>query len=128
MPAFVWSEESQSFAYLLENYLENDRSLKEIELQYEQALLSYKKTQVQNSLSISLSSGTSVLSIDENGADLSLAPSLSLGLPEFQNTKAEVKFPMTLPLKENASPSIQDAGLSLSMDIISSAKKIEHLL
>lgn len=128
MTAFVWSEESQSFAYLLENYLANDRSLKEIELQYEQALLSYKKTQVQNSLSISLSSGTSVLSIDENGTDLSLAPSLSLGLPEFQNTKTEVKFPMTLPLKENASPSIQDAGLSLSMDIISSAKKNRELV
>ena len=85
------------------------------------------KTQVQNSLSISLSSAPqSYQSMKMD--NLSLAPSLSLGLPEFQNTKAEVKFPMTLPLKENASPSIQDAGLSLSMDIISSAKKNRALV
>ena len=35
---------------------------------------------------------------------------------------------MTLPLKENASPSIKDSGLSLSMDIISSAKKNRALV
>lgn len=117
------AKESQSYESLLAAYLSNDRSLQEVALQYEQAVLSYQKMQVQNAFNMKLSSGSARLDMSNEETTLSLSPSVSMDFPEIQNSKIEAKLPLTILLNDESSYSINDAGLSLSTDLLSSAKK-----
>ena len=123
----LFANGNQSFESLLESYLSTDRTYKEVALQYEQALLAFQKTQIQNTFNFSFSTGSAQFDIDKDGSRLSFSPSLSLDIPELQNTRLEAKTSLKVPIQDDSSFGVNNASLSLSTDLISSAKKNREL-
>ena len=107
-----------TYEELLQNYCNQDIQFEELTIAYQQAELSYEQTQINNGFSISASTGAIKLDFDENQITTSFSPSLNIGIPSLSNTEATISLPVSV---SKDSVSLQNAGISVSTEIISSS-------
>ena len=104
---------------LLQNYCNQDIQFEELVIAYKQAELSYEQTAINNGTTITASTGAIKLEFAENQVNTSFSPSVSFSIPSLSNTEAKISVPISF---ENEEFSMQNAGISLSTEIISSGK------
>jgi hypothetical protein len=104
---------------LLQNYCTNDIQFEELIIAYKQAELSYKQTEINNGNSVTVSTGSVKLEFAENQVNTSFSPSVSFAIPSLSNTEAKISAPISFG---NESFSMQNVGISLSTEIVSSGK------
>ncbi|MBQ8352999.1 MAG: hypothetical protein IJX32_00510 [Spirochaetaceae bacterium] len=103
---------------LLQNYCNQDIQFEELAISYQQAELSHRKTQIDNGVEFSASTGSIKIEFADNQVNTSLSPSISVKIPSLSNTEAKISVPISI--EEDVS--MQNAGISLSTEIISSSK------
>ena len=104
---------------LLQNYCTQDIQFEELVIAYKQAELSYEQTAINNGTAITASTGAVKVEFAENQVNTSFSPSVSFSIPSLSNTEAKISVPISF---ENEEFSMQNAGISLSTEIISSGK------
>lgn len=112
-----------SYAELLQNYCNQDIQFEELAISYQQAELSHRKTQIDNGVEFSASTGSIKIEFADNQVNTSLSPSISVKIPSLSNTEAKISVPISI--EEDVS--MQNAGISLSTEIISSSKANREL-
>ena len=108
---------------LLQNYCNQDIQFEELAISYQQAELSHRKTQIDNGVEFSASTGSIKIEFADNQVNTSLSPSISVKIPSLSNTEAKISVPISI--EEDVS--MQNAGISLSTEIISSSKANREL-
>lgn len=108
---------------LLQNYCNQDIQFEELAISYQQAELSHRKTQIDNGVEFSASTGSIKIEFADNQVNTSLSPSISVKIPSLSNTEAKISVPISI--EEDGS--MQNAGISLSTEIISSSKANREL-
>lgn len=108
---------------LLQNYCNQDIQFEELAISYQQAELSHRKTQIDNGVEFSASTGSIKIEFADNQVNTSLTPSISVKIPSLSNTEAKISVPISI--EEDVS--MQNAGISLSTEIISSSKANREL-
>lgn len=109
---------------LLQNYCNQDIQFEELAISYRQAQLSYEQTLINNGMKITASSGSMKVGSSESQLSLSVSPAVNITIPSLSNTEIKVSVPVSVE-KENIS--FQNAGISLSTEIISSSKADREL-
>ena len=112
-----------SYAELLQNYCNQDIQFEELAISYQQAELSHRKTQIDNGVEFSASTGSIKIEFADNQVNTSFSPSVSVKIPSLSNTEAKISVPISI--EEDVS--MQNAGISLSTEIISSSKANREL-
>lgn len=112
-----------SYDELLQNYCNQDIQFEELAISYQQAELSHRKTQIDNGVEFSASTGSIKIEFADNQVNTSLSPSISVKIPSLSNTEAKISVPISI--EEDVS--MQNAGISLSTEIISSSKANREL-
>lgn len=112
-----------SYDELLQNYCNQDIQFEELAISYQQAELSHRKTQIDNGVEFSASIGSIKIEFADNQVNTSLSPSISVKIPSLSNTEAKISVPISI--EEDVS--MQNAGISLSTEIISSSKANREL-
>ena len=108
---------------LLQNYCNQDIQFEELAISYQQAELSHRKTQIDNGVEFSASTGSIKIEFADNQVNTSLSPSISVKIPSLSNTEAKISVPISI--EEDGS--MQNAGISLSTEIISASKANREL-
>ena len=108
---------------LLQNYCNQDIQFEELAISYQQAELSHRKNQIDNGVEFSASTGSIKIEFADNQVNTSLSPSISVKIPSLSNTEAKISVPISI--EEDVS--MQNAGISLSTEIISSSKANREL-
>lgn len=108
---------------LLQNYCNQDIQFEELAISYQQAELSHRKIQIDNGVEFSASTGSIKIEFADNQVNTSLSPSISVKIPSLSNTEAKISVPISI--EEDVS--MQNAGISLSTEIISSSKANREL-
>ncbi len=108
-----------TYEELFDNYCKQDIQYEELSISYKQAELSYEQSQIENGLKVTVSSGNVKMEFAENEVKTSFSPSVSVTVPSLSNTEAKISVPVSV---DNENVSVQNAGVSLSADIISSTK------
>lgn len=108
-----------SYQELLENYCTQDIQFEELAISLQKAELSYKQAEINNGTTVTVSSGSVNLEFDQKGLSTSFSPSVSVEIPSLSNTKAKISIPLSI---NNQNISMQNAGITLSTEIISSSK------
>lgn len=108
---------------LLQNYCNQDIQFEELAISYQQAELSHRKTQIDNGVEFSASTGSIKIEFADNQVNTSLSPSISVKIPSLSNTEAKISVPVSI----GEDVSMQNAGISLSTEIISSSKANREL-
>ena len=103
---------------LLFGYLKNDLSLQKYTLTAQMEALEYDATKIENGIELTLSSGTVKIQSSDNGTKYTFTPSLSLEIPEFQDTTISASLPMT---KNNDGSFLDNGSIKISSGIITSA-------
>ncbi len=105
---------------LLISYLENDTELKNLTIKAKKAELSLDKTEIENGFDISLSTGEVTLKTSSDGVNFSVKPNVTAKIPQANNLEITGKATLDGGNSEDTAFSTTDAGISLSVDIISS--------
>lgn len=108
---------------LLQNYCNQDIQFEELAISYQQAELSHRKNQIDNGVEFSASTGSIKIEFADNQVNTSLSPSISVKIPSLSNTEAKISVPVSI----GEDVSMQNAGISLSTEIISSSKANREL-
>jgi len=111
----VFGFEPVSTCDLLMSYLENDTELKKNAIDAQKAQLSLESTEISNGFDISLSTGTFSLSFDDQGANMSVKPSVQASIP--QASKLSVTASSNISYK-NSDLNFNDIKLNASAEII----------
>ena len=106
-----------TYEELFDNYCKQDIQYEELAISYKQAELSYEQSQIENGLKVTVSSGNVKMEFAEDQVKTSFSPSLSVTVPSLSNTEAKISVPVSV---DGENVSVQNAGISLSADIISS--------
>lgn len=106
-----------TYEELFDNYCKQDIQYEELAISYKQAELSYEQSLIENGLKVTVSSGNVKMEFAENQVKTSFSPSLSVTVPSLLNTEAKISVPVSV---DGENVSVQNAGISLSADIISS--------
>ena len=117
------------FNRLLAGYAENDIELKELDVKLRRALLAEQKTVGENTVNLSLSTGTMTFTADGKNTSVSVSPEIKLTLPSLNNTEIKAEVPSSLQTADGSvsKSQLSQAGVSLSTDIVSSAKSVRNL-
>lgn len=117
------------FSRLLTGYAENDIELKELDVKLRRALLAEQKTVGENTVNLALSTGTMTFAADGKNTSVSLSPEMKLTLPSLNNTEIKADIPSSLQTADGSvsKSQLSQAGVSLSTDIVSSAKNVRNL-
>lgn len=111
---------------LLEGYLQNDSTLKNLAIEVQKAQLSQNTSQISNGFDISLSTGQMSLSFSDSDQVLfSLKPSVDVLLPQFRNLGISISGEVDNKSdgKSSDDNSVKfSTSISLSADIISNHK------
>lgn len=105
-----------TYEELFDNYCKQDIQYEELAISYKQAELSYEQSLIENGLKVTVSSGNVKMEFAENQVKTSFSPSLSVTVPSLSNTEAKISVPVSV---DGENVSVQNAGISLSVDIIS---------
>lgn len=108
--------EPVSTGELLISYLENDNDLKTNAINAQKAKLSLKSAEINNGFDISISTGTVSISVNDNGTNFSVKPSVKATLPQISNLSLSASSDYSY---KNSESKIEDAKLNASVDIIS---------
>ena len=116
------------FNRLLAGYAENDIELKELDVKLRRALLAEQKTVGENTVNLSLSTGTMTFTADGKNTSVSVSPEIKLTLPSLNNTEIKAEVPSSLQTADGSvsKSQLSQAGVSLSTDIVSSEKSAPH--
>ncbi len=107
---------------LLISYLENDTELKNLTIKAKKAELSLDETEIENGFAINLSTGEVTLKTSADGMDFSVKPSVTAKIPQANNLEITGKATISGGNLENTTAVTKDAGVSFSVDIISSTE------
>lgn len=111
------------YAALQSGYINNDRTLAELEIKKQQAVLSAQKTFVQNGATLSVNTGTMSTKVVGDNTEISLSPNATIDLPALNDSSVTLKFPLSVTPGQSDSTEIDNAGVTLSTAIISKNKK-----
>lgn len=103
---------------LLSGYLANDLQLQSLSLTAQSASLSDKKTNINNGIALSLSTGTMVLKSSSSGTSFTVEPTISASIPQANNTSVSLTGTAEVSSDETVS-GLEDVSLKVSTDIIS---------
>ena len=125
----LWSEETtsqQSISYsieeLLERYVSNDSEIKSLLIQLEKIQLSKKSADINNGVHLNLSTGNFIISSDS----LKISPSVSLSVPNWNNTFIETTIPINSDLKSDTTK-IDGTSFSIGTDILGGSGRQSQL-
>ena len=129
IPGTVFAEEYHSGAgeneaeynrliSLLSGYLANDLQLQSLSVKAQTASLSLKKSNIDNGIALSLSTGDMVLKTSSSGTSFTVEPSVSVSLPATNNTSVSLTGTAAVS-SDNTVSGLEDVSLSVSTDIIS---------
>ena len=103
---------------LLSGYLANDLQLQSLSVSAQSASLSLDKSNCNNGIALSLSTGDMVLKTNSSGTSFTVEPAVSVSIPQANNTA--VSLTGTAQVAGDASVSnVADVSLKVSTDIIS---------
>ena len=105
-------------AELLAAYLERDRELQSVAIDYEKAQLSYQSSQIDNGFDITLSTGKMIFKKNADGASFTVKPSVRASLPQTANMGINLSGDVSI---YEGGSSANDITLGVSVDIISSS-------
>ena len=108
---------------LLQNYCNQDIQFEELAISYQQAELSHRKTQIDDGVEFSASTGSIKIEFADNQVNTSFSPFVSVKIPSLSNTEAKISVPISI----DEDISMQNAGISLSTEIVSSSKANREL-
>jgi hypothetical protein len=103
---------------LLSGYLANDLQLQSLSVTAQSASLSLKKSNINNGIALSLSTGDMVLKTSSSGTTFTVEPTASLSLPEANNTAVSLTGTADVSSDETVS-GLENVSLSVSTDVIS---------
>lgn len=101
----------------LDAYIANNIDLQTLRLEVEEAQAELDKINIENGVDLTVSSGSSTVSVDDGDISLDIAPSLTVTVPKANNTVITTSAPVTL---SDDSTYFDEAGVSVSTDIIPS--------
>ncbi len=110
--------DSYSVEVLLEGYLKNDLSLKQLSTSLEKQQLNSQITQLNNGFDIQISTGTITIRPGSEGSSFSFRPSATASIPQASNLGLSVGSSVSV---KNDDASVSDTSISVSADIISSS-------
>jgi outer membrane protein TolC len=96
------------YALLLEAYLANDAGARKLELELEQAALDLEYYAADQGLSLTLSSGETVLGFSPGGTSVSSEPGLTVSSPKWRDTSLS----FAAPVRGNSGDGINGYGFS----------------
>lgn len=100
---------------LLMSYLENDTTLKKNVIDAQKAQLSLDSTNISNGFDITVSTGTFSLSFDDNGAVMSVKPSVKASVPQASGLSVTASSNFSY---KNSDMKFSDIKLNASAEII----------
>ena len=112
---------------LLLNYLENDIELQNLTLEAKSAALSLDYAKISNGFDVTISSGSVLLNLNDDGTKLSATPSVKLSLPQASDLSISAQTDLLL---EGDSREVSDSSISAEIDLISTttlARKVSLL-
>lgn len=134
--ASVFAEETDSkgvvpdYQELFSGYKASDIELQKLEIQLQQAQLEYQKVLIANGVAVNVSTGNISVGLNGDETTVSVAPSVSVGIPQWSNTSIEVSSPFSFNITDSGSSTTlgsangsSGAAVKLSTDIISSSTK-----
>ncbi|MDC7228501.1 MAG: hypothetical protein PQJ61_17195 [Spirochaetales bacterium] len=121
------AEGTKSIEFYLAGYLENNIDLQQLMLDVEEADAELYELYVENGVNVEISTGSSTLTFSESDVEIAASPSVSVTIPNANNTSITTTVPLTVTLGDSTGTSLDDAGVSLSTEIISSTAD-ENLL
>ena len=113
-----------SFSFLLtaepslSGYMKNDLELQKLALEVKKAALKDKKTEIENGLDLSLSTGTATFRFSGDDSEISFKPSAEISIPQLSNINLSASSNISI---ENGSNKSSDINLSLGIDLVSGA-------
>ena len=111
---------------MLSGYFSNSTTLQKLSLSLENALLASDATNIQNSFSFTIQSGT-ITYVTGNNSSVTFSPSATLLIPQADNLKISLSSEIKLFPGQSKDASIKDTTLSASFDILSSTQKERNI-
>ncbi len=129
--SFIFAQEntnsSNTLTELLTGYLQNDLELQKLSANAKSASLLLEQTEIENSLTLNLSTGSMVLSPSADGRTFTLLPSATMSVPKWNNTSLSLSTELTAGNAGSDKNSIENLSLSLSTEIIGTSRKQSQL-
>lgn len=119
----LWGFEKIPTDQLLAEYLKNDNNIKNLTIAVQKEILSQNKKDIENGFDIELSTGELNLSFNEGGTDISVSPSVTASLPQYNNLQIKLSTKIENKSESENNELLSDSSLKLSADLISSAGK-----
>ena len=105
---------------LLAGYLENDLQLKKYSVTAESKALDLKSAEINNGISVSLSTGEMKITTSKDKTRITVSPSVSASVPQANALSVSAEFPLTV---EDGEKSVSNGKISATVGIISGDKK-----
>ncbi|OJF76341.1 MAG: hypothetical protein BKP49_07670 [Treponema sp. CETP13] len=122
------SENSYSIDDLLQGYLDNNIDLKDLQLDVEQAQADLDEILITYGINVNVSTGSSSLTLSDDSTEMTSSPSVTLTIPDANNTTITATTPLTVTVGDDTQTYLDDAGVSVSTEIISSTANGSELL
>lgn len=113
----------------LKKYAENDIGTQELRIRLQETLLQAEQKNIEVGPNVNFSTGDVQMTFGNEKKTLSFAPELMFSLPKANNLSLKAQAPSSVGFQKNEQPNyrLNNAGLSLQADIISSQKKQQNL-
>jgi hypothetical protein len=120
------TKQTNSIEVYLAGYLDHNLDLQQLLLDVEEAQAELYEVNIDNGVDVELSTGDSTLTFSDD-VEIYTAPSMTVTIPDANNTSITASVPVTVTLDDSTETDLEDAGISLSTEIISSTKNESSL-
>lgn len=104
---------------LLLSYLQNDIDLKKLTIAAEKANLSYKTSEIDSGIDVTLSTGTLNFKTSKDGLTVKTSPTVKVNIPQASGLSISANSTISSANKDNV---LSDSTISVGVDIISPSK------
>lgn len=113
---------------LLEGYLDNNIDLKDLQLDVEQAQADLDEILITYGVNVNVATGSSSFTVSDDTFEMTSSPSVTVTIPDANNTTITATTPLTVTVGNDTQTYLDDAGVSVSTEIISSTANGSQLL
>jgi hypothetical protein len=129
--SFIFAQENilsdKTLTDLLTGYLQNDLELQKLTANAKSASLLLEQTNIENGISLNLSTGSMILTPSSDGTSFTLSPALSASVAKWNNTTLSLSTDLTVSNTEENQNGLENLSLTLSTQIIGTARKQSQL-
>lgn len=119
--------QTNSIEDFLAGYLNHNLDLQQLMLDVEEAQAELYEVNINNGVNLELSTGDSALTFSDSDVEIYTSPSMTVTIPDAKNTSITASVPLTITSGDSTETDLEDAGISLSTEIISSTKNESSL-